>query len=103
MLGNRNVVLWLGLPTKHVRVRFVADYKGRLLVNGVLLDAIDLDGRMIGRRAKQMPRFQISRVNVCPRIDDERGSASGDFERERIVVPVRAAAIDSLPLALKSR
>src|SRR5260370_18598197 len=83
------------LPAQYARARFIADNKGRLLAGGVLLDAIDLDGGMISGRPKQMPRFQISRVNVGPGIDDERGSASRDFDCERIVVAVRAAAVDS--------
>src|SRR5438876_11171943 len=53
-------------PAQYARARFIADGKGRLLAGGVLLDAIDLDGGMISGRAKQMPRFQISSVNVCP-------------------------------------
>src|SRR5216684_1992972 len=95
MLGNRDVAFGVACPADHARARFVANYEGHLLVDGVLLDAIDLDGGMISGRAKQMPRFQISRVNVCPGIDDERGSASRDFDRESVVVAVRAAAVDS--------
>src|SRR5713226_8522422 len=83
------------LPAQYARPRFVANYEGHLLVDVVLLDAIDLDGGMISGRTKQMPRFQISRVNVGPGIDDERSSASRDFDRESIVVTVRAATVDS--------
>ncbi len=72
MLGNRDVAFGVACPADHARARFIADDKGRLMAGGVLLDAIDLDGGMISGRAKQMPRFQISRVNVCPGIDDER-------------------------------
>src|SRR5260370_14283630 len=72
MLGNRDVAFEVASPADHARARFIADDKGRLMADGVLLDAIDLDGGMRSGRAKQMPGFQISRVNACPGIDDER-------------------------------
>src|SRR5258708_33151922 len=95
MLGNGDVAFEVASPADHARARFITDDKGRLLAGSVLLDTIDLDGGMISGRAKQMPRFQISRVNVGPGIDDVCGSASRDFDRESVVVAVRAATADS--------
>src|SRR5712691_12792955 len=83
------------LPAQYAGARFITDDKGRLLAGGVLLDAIDLDGGMISGRPKQMPRFQISSVNVGPGVNDERGSAGGNVDTQRIVVAVRAAAVHS--------
>src|SRR2546426_10827555 len=76
-------------------MRFIADDKWRTLFDVVLLQAIDLNCRMICRRAKKMPLMQVSRVNIRTRIDNKSGTAGRNFHAQRVVVAVRAATVDS--------
>ena len=74
-------------------MRLIANHERRGFFNRILLDAIDLHGRMISSRAKQMAFMQVMRVNIRAWIDDKRGAASGHFDAQCIVVTVRAAAV----------
>src|ERR1700750_2380259 len=52
------------LEVDEARACFIAELEGHALVRRVLLDAVNLYGRMISGRAKLVPRAKIGSVDV---------------------------------------
>src|SRR5690348_7915587 len=93
MLRNDLVISGGGLPFQHTRLRLVPDHKRHVYVGRVLLLAVNPDGRVVRGRAKRVSHLQVAAVDVRAGIDDERATARADFDAQRIVVSVRAAAV----------
>src|SRR5205814_8634782 len=91
VLSDGDVARRARLPTNDARLRFVADEEGRVGARRVLLLAVNLDGRMKGRRAKLLARARVGCVDVRARVGDETHAARRDLNRQRVVVAVRAA------------
>ena len=86
-----------------MRSRFVTHNERLSFGSGVLFGIVDLHRRMTSGRSKEMPLTQVRGVNIRTRIDDEGRAASRDFNRERIVVAVRAAAIHSIAVGIEKQ
>src|ERR1051325_6832185 len=90
VLCDYHVRAGIALPIKHARSGFVADDERNLFVDRVLFSLIDLHGRMISRRSKQVALFEIRGVKISSRIVNERYATRRDFDAQRIVVAMRA-------------
>src|SRR5256714_1896446 len=79
VLCDGHVARGRSLPANDARLRLVADEERRVLDGRVLLLAVNLDGRMKGRRAKLLARSLVCRVNVRARVGDEAHAAGRDL------------------------
>src|SRR5437867_8337735 len=103
MLGRNAFKYWSSFPFQHSWMGFVADHERLAFGSRVLLRIVHLHRRMISGRAKAMPFAQVRRVNVSTRIDDEGRAAGRDFNGERVVVSMRAAAIHSVAAGVEKQ
>src|SRR6185369_12890374 len=91
---NHLVKIITRFPLQHTWLRFIPDHKRSIDADRVLFEPVDLYCRMIRGRTKLVSLLEVSGIDVCSGIDDDRAPTRRDFNTQHIVVPVRSTAID---------